>query len=142
MNGLGGFDYLLGGDGADTLTGGFGWDLLTGGAGADRFVYETGGQGGTGEVITDFQVGIDKIAFVTASTGITGLTLGQNLFIQNSNVTTITGSQGTGPGPTLIYDTSNGGLWYDANGNTAAGLIYLVGLSGTPVLTAGDFIVV
>jgi Ca2+-binding RTX toxin-like protein len=139
--GLGGFDWLLGGDGADTLTGGFGFDLLIGGAGADRFVYETGGQGGVGEGIADFQVGIDKLAFVTASKGITGLTLGQNLFIQNSNVTTITGSQGTGPGPTLIYDTSNGGLWYDANGNTAAGLIYLVGLSGTPVLTAADFIV-
>lgn len=41
------------------------------------------------------------------------------------------------PRKTLIYDT----LWYDANGNTAAGLIVLVGLSGAPVLTAGDFMV-
>jgi Ca2+-binding RTX toxin-like protein len=142
MTGLGGFDYLLGGEGADTLNGGFGWDLLIGGAGADRFVYGTGGEGGVGEGIADFQVGVDRIAFVTASTGITGLTLGQNLFIQNSNVTTITGSQGTGPGPTLIYDTSNGALWYDANGNQAGGLIYLVGLTGAPVLTASDFMVV
>ncbi len=140
--GLNGFDWLIGGDGADTLVGGFGWDLLIGGAGADRFVFETGGQGGVGEGIADFQVGVDKLAFVTASTGITGLTLGQNLFIQNSTVTTITGSQGTGTGPTLIYDTSNGGLWYDTNGSTAGGLIYLVGLTGAPVLTASDFMVV
>ncbi len=140
--GLGGFDWLLGGEGADTLVGGFGFDLLIGGGGADRFVYETGGEGGVGEGIADFQVGIDKLAFVTASTGITGLTLGQNLFIQNSTVTTITGSQGTGTGPTLIYDTSNGALWYDTNGNLADGLIYLVGLSGAPLLTAGDFMVI
>ncbi len=136
--GQGGFDYLLGGDGADTLVGGFGWDLQIGGAGADRFVYETGGQGGNGEVISDFQVGVDKIAFVTATSGIAGFTLGQNLLIQAGAPT---GMQGTTTGPTLYYDTA-GFLWFDTNGNTAFGLIFLAGLTGAPALTAADFMVI
>jgi len=33
-------------------------------------------------------------------------------------------------------------LWFDSNGNTAGGLIYLATVVGAPTLTAGDFIVV
>ncbi len=139
LAGLGGFDWLIGGDGADTLTGGFGWDLLIGGAGADRFVYETGGQGGSGEVISDFAPGTDKIAFVTATSGIAGFTLGQNLLIQAGAPT---GSQGATAGPTLYYDATGGLLWFDTNGSTAGGLIYLAGLTGAPTLTAADFMVI
>ena len=87
----------------------------------------------------DFQAGLDKLAFVSATTGITGLTLGANLFIQNGG---ITGVQGAGGGPTLIYDTGGGGLWYDANGNAVGGLIYLATIVGAPSLTAGDFMVI
>jgi Ca2+-binding RTX toxin-like protein len=142
--GQGGFDYLLGGDGADTLNGGFGYDLFTGGAGADRFVFNSGFEGGAfaggGEVITDFSSAQgDKIAFVGASSGFSAFTLGGNLFIQNGGVT---GSQGSGAGPTLIYDRTAGALWFDANGNQAGGLQYLASLLGTPTLTAADFIVI
>ena len=147
--GLGGFDYLIGGDGADTLVGGFGWDLLIGGAGADRFVWNSGGEGGPalgggggGDVVQDFQAGVDKLAFVSASTGISGFTLGANLFIQASGTTPISGLQGSGSGPTLIYDTQFGGLWYDTNGNAAGGLIYLATVVGAPTLTATDFMVI
>ena len=144
--GLGGFDYLLGGDGDDTLVGGFGWDLLIGGAGADRFVWNTGGEGGPalgggagGDVVQDFQAGVDKIAFVTATSGITGFTLGQNLFIQAGG---ITGGQGASGAPVLIYETGGGGLWFDSNGNATGGLIYLATVVGAPTLTAADFIAV
>lgn len=116
---------------------------MTGGAGSDRFVFASGGEGGAfaggGEVITDFASGTDKIAFLGAATGITGFTLGQNLFIQAGAPT---GLQGTGSGPTLIYDSSIGGLWFDTNGNQAGGLLFLVSLLGTPTVTAADFIVV
>jgi Ca2+-binding RTX toxin-like protein len=144
--GLGGFDYLIGGGNNDTLVGGFGWDLLIGGGGADRFVWNTGGEGGPalgggagGDIVQDFEVGIDKLAFVSATTGIASFTLGGNLFIQNGG---ITGMQGSGSGPTLIYDTGGGGLWYDTNGNASGGLIYLATVVGAPALTAADFIVV
>lgn len=53
-----GSDRLFGGDGSDLLFGGSGNDRLMGGAGADRFVYETGGDG---DVIVDFEVGVDQI---------------------------------------------------------------------------------
>ena len=68
--GGGGDDLLQGGDGADLLDGGTGADTLQGGAGADRFVfgaldararlpvYDT-----RGDVVADFQDGIDHLDF-------------------------------------------------------------------------------
>jgi Ca2+-binding RTX toxin-like protein len=141
--GQGGFDYLLGGDGSDTLVGGFGYDLMTGGAGADRFVFNNGFEGGAfaggGELITDFETGVDRIAFVGATSGFASFSVGNNLFIQNGGPT---GAQGTTTGPTLIYDRTAGALWFDSNGNQAGGLQYLASLLGTPTLTASDFIVI
>ncbi len=141
--GQGGFDYLLGGDGDDTLNGGFGFDLFTGGLGADRFVFNNGFEGGAflggGEVITDFQSGVDKIAFVGATSGFVSFTLGQNLVLGAVNGGGFNG--GTG-GPVLIYDSSAGALWFDSNGNGAGGLNYLASLLGTPALVASDFIVI
>ncbi len=143
LEGRGGFDYLLGGDGADTLNGAFGYDLFTGGTGADLFVYNNGFEGGAfaggGEVITDFQSGVDKIAFIGATSGFASFSLGANLFLQTSGPT---GTQGTTNGPTLIYDRTAGALWFDSNGNQAGGLNYLASLLNTPTLTGADFIVI
>jgi Ca2+-binding RTX toxin-like protein len=58
LDGGNGNDTLLGGNGADTLIGGTGNDILTGGKGGDVFVFASGfGK----DVITDFQVGLDRI---------------------------------------------------------------------------------
>jgi len=51
---------LFGEDGNDTLFGGSGVDTMSGGAGADTFVYANGG---SNDVITDFQPGVDVIDF-------------------------------------------------------------------------------
>ena len=138
-----GFDYLLGGDGDDSLNGGFGYDLFTGGAGADRFVFNNGFEGGAfaggGEVITDFQTGVDKIAFIGATSGFASFTLGQNLVLGAVNGGGFNGATG---GPVLIYDSAAGALWFDSNGNAAGGLNYLASLLGLPTLVASDFIVV
>jgi Ca2+-binding RTX toxin-like protein len=143
LEGKRGFDWLLGGDGADTLNGGFGYDLLTGGGGADLFVYNNGFEGGAfgggGEVITDFQVGQDRIAFIGATSGFVSFTLGQNLVLGAVNGGGINGAT---TGPVLIYDASAGALWFDSNGSTAGGLQYLASLLGAPVLTAADFLVI
>lgn len=67
LTGTTGGDLLIGGAGADTITAGGGADILTDGAGTDRM---TGGAGadifvlaadGQADVITDFQVGLDRI---------------------------------------------------------------------------------
>lgn len=143
LEGRGGFDYLLGGDGDDTLIGGFGFDLSTGGAGADRFVFNNGFEGGAfalgGELITDFQSGVDKIALVGVTSGFSSFNLGINLMFQSVNGG---GWNGTTTGPTLVYDSLTGGLWFDSNGNLAGGLNYLASLLNLPTLTANDFIVI
>lgn len=51
-------NWLLGGAGNDTLNGKGGNDVLFGEAGSDTFVFE---RGTGGDVIGDFQVGVDKI---------------------------------------------------------------------------------
>jgi parallel beta-helix repeat protein len=83
--GLAGNDTLSGGAGDDRLDGGAGVDTLTGGAGADTFVfssrldsyrnYNTGGAN-LGDLITDFNVGADKIDL--SALGFTGLGDGKN----------------------------------------------------------------
>lgn len=50
-------NILDGGAGNDTLDGGHGADTLKGGAGSDTFHYGEVADGGTGEIITDFQKG-------------------------------------------------------------------------------------
>ena len=59
-----GNDSLAGGDGRDELSGDLGADTLTGGAGADEFVFRGNAAlfaGGSADIITDFQAGIDEI---------------------------------------------------------------------------------
>lgn len=55
-----GFDTLRGGAGGDVLIGGMADDSLTGGAGADVFTF--GADAGT-DTITDFEQGVDRLAF-------------------------------------------------------------------------------
>jgi Ca2+-binding RTX toxin-like protein len=68
--GGGGADLLQGGAGNDVLEGGVGADTLTGGAGADRFVFGALDSRAKlpvfdtrGDVVTDFQEGVDKLDF-------------------------------------------------------------------------------
>ncbi len=65
LNGWPGDDRLYGGDGDDTLRGQVGRDVMSGGAGKDLFIFydlaETGADRATGDVITDFVSGSDKL---------------------------------------------------------------------------------
>ncbi|MFL6734564.1 MAG: M10 family metallopeptidase C-terminal domain-containing protein, partial [Sphingomicrobium sp.] len=54
-----GNDRLYGDAGDDVLVGGTGADWLTGGAGADRFVFTSAAD--TGDLVFDFQRGVDKL---------------------------------------------------------------------------------
>jgi serralysin len=58
-----GDDTLVGGQGNDTLIGGDGSDFMTGGEGDDTFVFRQSDKGNYNDVITDFQIGFDKIEF-------------------------------------------------------------------------------
>nr|WP_310524911.1 calcium-binding protein [Polymorphobacter sp.] len=77
-------NYLLGGAGNDILNGKAGNDVLFGESGADNFVFErrTGG-----DVIGDFQVGVDKISLV--GLGFTSYAQLSANFVENAGTTAI-----------------------------------------------------
>jgi Ca2+-binding RTX toxin-like protein len=70
----GGVDTINGGAGKDIIVGSVGADLVTGGADEDLFVFEV--KEDFGDIITDFEVGIDKIALFDAleTSNLTGKT--------------------------------------------------------------------
>jgi uncharacterized protein len=61
LNGTNKRDILLGTAGRDRIFGGLGADQLTGGTGPDEFVYNSIRE--SGDLITDFEVGQDKLVF-------------------------------------------------------------------------------
>ncbi|CUH99991.1 calcium-binding protein [Leisingera aquaemixtae] len=87
LSGGAGNDTLRGGGGQDTLTGGQSDDLLTGGAGADVFVFRRNDHT---DVITDFEIGIDKIHVKSGASGMNGVDFdqqGEDVFVYFGNVT-------------------------------------------------------
>ncbi|MEQ1484815.1 hypothetical protein [Methyloglobulus sp.] len=42
----------------------------------------------------------------------------------------------------LVYDTTDGSLYYDADGNGAGAKVEFVSLTGVPDLTAADFVII
>ncbi len=57
-------DYLYGGEGNDTLSGDKGNDIMAGGAGSDAMRFMPGGGD---DIVTDFQVGLDRLEFSNTS---------------------------------------------------------------------------
>ena len=130
-------DLLVGGDGNDVLAGGQGFDTMTGGAGADRFAMD-----GIGEsTITDFASGTDKLRLDGnrfANVGASGnFAAGDERFYAAAGANAAHDASDR-----LIYDTSSGNLFYDADG-TGADLADFIGrLQGAPALAATDVEVV
>ena len=139
LNGNSGNDTMVGGDGADRLVGGADVDLLTGGLGADRFVFATAAESGSGTTrdrITDFQPGLDRIdigAFDANST------LGG---VQDFVFLPTAGAAITAAGQLHYRHDNVNGLTY-VEGNTNANVTSMelqIVLTGIHTLTLGDFI--
>ena len=113
LNGGGGDDLLFGGAGSDIIFGGEGNDIILGGGGADRFQFSNLINQGI-DRLTDFQSGIDKIIISALGFG-GGLQAGTLVtaeqFLETTNSTAITINQ------RLIYDSTTGGLFFDADGS-------------------------
>ena len=111
--GLGG-DTLSGGLGNDRLYGGEGHDILTGGLGRDLFVFDLPPSTAGVDTITDFAHSQgDKIALSLADyTGFneTGAITADQFYAAAGASTAHDATD------RLIYDTSNGNLYYDADG--------------------------
>lgn len=64
LYGINGDDILRGGAGNDYLDGGAALDIMTGGTGVDIFAFDYNDLSTRADIITDFEVGIDRLEFV------------------------------------------------------------------------------
>jgi Ca2+-binding RTX toxin-like protein len=130
-------NIVVGNNGANVVNGGAGNDELTGLAGADSFLFDSALDAAFNvDVITDFNVADDTIR------------LDQTIFMNLPGVGTISpeefgiGSAAQTANHRIIYDDSNGELFYDADGVGGSAQIHFATLSTAPVLTHLDFLVV
>jgi Ca2+-binding RTX toxin-like protein len=136
--GVAGADTLLGGAGSDLLDGGLAADRLTGGVGEDSFRFSTALGNGNIDHITDFNVAQDSILLdnlIFAALGANGaLALGA-FFKSATGVAQDADDR-------IIYDTDNGGLFYDADGAGQTAAIQFAQLGANLSLSSSDFIII
>lgn len=131
---------LIGNSAANVLDGGAGLDTLTGGAGADTFSFSTA-LSATGNVdrIKDFSVADDTIRLengVFKALGNAGALAPANLRA-GANVTTAADGNDF-----LLYNSTTGALYYDADGSGAAfSAVRFATLTTGLALTAADFLI-
>lgn len=158
--GKAGDDWLTGRGGNDALDGDAGQDTLEGGSGSDVFIFNDAiltttlnaskvitavASNGNVDTIVDFESGVDKIdlsktifskAVSAATTDFFG-ELNPDFFK--------VGSAATDANDFIIYDSSNGNLYYDIDGSGSLGQVHFATLDthpllgAIPTLTAADF---
>lgn len=136
-----GNDTIYGGTGADTITGGAGTDALTGNGGVDTFVVTgvTLGTNGT-DTIADFTPVDDTIQFSLAAVNaatVGGLVAGA---VAADNIVIGAGAVAADANDYFLYDTTNGFLSFDADGNGAGAAVHLLTLTGLPLITAANVV--
>ena len=132
--GNGGNDWLQGGAGNDTLTGG--GDFVEDLDDFDTFVFD---DAGSVDTITDFGDGDDRVALDTeAFSGLVGYNSGDGLLSQD-----FTAYGSWTAGAEIGYDSSNGNIYYDGDGNGIdALLVGNVANFAEVTITEADFIVI
>ncbi|WP_018095958.1 calcium-binding protein [Sinorhizobium meliloti] len=133
-----GNDSLSGDANANLLSGGGGSDTLFGGAGADIFQFDFALGAGNVDTVVDFTAGdrlfLSKSVFTTLSGG----TLAATQFYAAAGAT-----DAQNVNQKIIYDTTSGALYYDADGSLSGhAAVQFAVLSTQPGLTAGDFVLV
>jgi Ca2+-binding RTX toxin-like protein len=145
LNGGDGDDTIFGGAGSDSIVGGKGDDIIFGGAGADRFQFSNLLNQGI-DRIKDFKSGTDKIIISALGFGgglLAGTTISAEQFLETTSSTATTAEQ------RLIYNSTTGGLFFDADGSgLGSSSVQFATVFGDPLnlaqqysigLTAADF---
>jgi Ca2+-binding RTX toxin-like protein len=128
--------------GNDTIIGGVARDEMTGGAGNDVFVFTQVPEPPSvrSDEVEDFASGVDRLQFdnnAFTQLGTAGnFTGGDARFASGAGLTS-----GQDASDRLVYNTSTGDLFYDADGNGAGGSILVAHLTGAPALAATDITV-
>jgi Ca2+-binding RTX toxin-like protein len=143
ITGLAGNDTITGGAGNDTLIGSAGNDTLTGGADSDYFLFDTAVNASSNlDTITDFISGTDKLQFsksIFKGLGTKAGNLTTDQFWSGDGQTTA--QDGT---DRIIYDSTSGALYYDADGSGTASSpvqLALIGTSTHPALAYTDLLI-
>ncbi|WP_157182058.1 calcium-binding protein [Methylobacterium sp. WSM2598] len=135
--GRAGVDTLRGGSGNDYLEGGAGKDDLWGGAGADNFAFRNPAEGG--DRLHDFKHGEDFISIELKNF----VDLKHQYYPDHWFEANATGAA-KGWMPQVVYNTTDGTLWFDDNGAAVGGasLIATLGKVGgvAPTVTVGDIL--
>lgn len=143
LNGGAGADVLVGNEGNDTLIGAAGRDTLTGGIGRDNFVL-TSKLKADFDIITDFShderdhIALSKAVF-------TGLAEAPGTYISKAEFWAAAGANAAhDASDRVIYDTTSGRLYYDADGTGTAFTAVQIATLGTdthPALYYSDIFV-
>ncbi len=149
LSGSLGNDFIDGRGGKDRLEGGLGIDTLNGGAGGDEFVFNAILRGpfppfpiveALPDVIEDFTPGRDELLFdgsVYDALGAEGKwRAGDERFHAAAGVTSAQDADDR-----LIYNTTTGDLYYDADGSGSDAALLVAMLEGAPALSASDITV-
>jgi len=136
VNGGSGNDQLIGGSGNDKINGGAGDDIITGGAGSDKI----NGGSGLDTIVLNSMKGIDKIfGFSVADDTIA---IDHSVFTSLTTIAAnnfVTGTAAADANDFLIYNSSNGHLQYDADGNGAGAAVQIAVIGAHLDLTSADF---
>lgn len=135
MQGGGEHDVLKGGNGSDTLTGGSDKDTLAGHNGSDGFVLAN--NSGSQDEIVDFVSGTDQLLLLSRLFGNLALgALEPEHFVSNAK------GLAKERDDRLIYDTTSGELFYDANGSRAGGSELIAVFNNLAAPQSSDFLVI
>ena len=133
LSGLDGSDFLVGGAGGDVLIGGGGLDVLQGNGGGDVFWWTAMSE--LGDIIQDWVNTEDQLQFTAGGFfNFAGAILinGVN-FIDSTNPTPTTANA------TFLWDIDDTNLFFDPDGNGAAGRILVADFQAFTTLDVSDF---
>lgn len=133
--GGGSSDHILGGTGNDRLSGGTGRDVMTGGTGADSFIFDSRLSSANADTINDYSVVSDTIRLENSV--FTKLKVGKL-----APSAFWTGSKAHDPSDRIVYDSSKGELYYDADGTGSSKQVLIASLAANLAMTSKEFLVV
>ena len=125
---------LWGNDGANIIDGKAGGDIIQGFGGADTFRFTTALGSGNVDQLVDFTAGTDTIALDDAIFGLATGALAAGAFR--------TGTAAQDADDRIIYDSTFGYVYFDADGNGSGAAIHFATVHDGTNLAASDFTVI
>lgn len=140
LNGGAGSDRMSGNDGIDRVAGGLGNDTIAGGGGQDFFVFAEHGAANA-DAVSDFASGWDHMQLDSA--GFAGIGADGRFSAGDDRFHAAAGAGGGADAEDrVVYNTSTGQLYYDADGSGAGGAQLIATLQPGAALTAADITVI